>query len=206
MLSYRFLGMSQQDGDQTMPFMLSIPGRWLLIAGVVIMATQCAGHPPRSFMPSTAGSTELQAQGSSEPQIVGSAKAADYPAHMEQRLRAEVSQWEGTPHRMGGTSRRGIDCSGFVQRLYRDIFALQIPRSTNLQVKSGRAIDISRLRTGDLVFFRLPHKKGHVGIYLGQAEFAHASTTKGVMISSLREHFWRQSYWTARRYLEIRRE
>jgi cell wall-associated NlpC family hydrolase len=102
---------------------------------------------------------------------------------------------------MGGTTRRGIDCSGFVQRLYRDIFALRIPRSTTLQVKSGRSIDIDQLRAGDLVFFRIPRKKGHVGIYLGRAEFAHASTTRGVTVSSLHEPFWRQSYWTARRYL-----
>jgi cell wall-associated NlpC family hydrolase len=120
---------------------------------------------------------------------------------VEEKLRSEVRQWEGTPHRMGGATRRGIDCSGFVQRLYRDVFALRIPRSTALQVTSGRPVGRNRLRAGDLVFFRIPPKKGHVGIYLGRSEFAHASSTRGVMISSLRERFWRRCYWTARRYL-----
>lgn len=122
---------------------------------------------------------------------------------MEQRLRSELQQWEGTPHLMGGTSQRGIDCSGFVQRLYRDIFDRKIPRSTSLQVKAGKSIDKNQLISGDLVFFRLPHKGRHVGIYLGQAQFAHASTSKGVTISSLENRYWRNSYWTARRYLSL---
>jgi lipoprotein Spr len=102
---------------------------------------------------------------------------------------------------MGGESRRGIDCSGFVQRLYRDLFGRRIPRSTALQVKSGRPVGSGQLRTGDLVFFKVPGKGRHVGIYLSRSEFAHASTSQGVMISNLEEYFWRQTYWTARRYL-----
>jgi cell wall-associated NlpC family hydrolase len=125
----------------------------------------------------------------------------DAPAPVEQRIRSEVLQWEGTSHRMGGTGRHGIDCSGFVQRLYRDLFNRQIPRSTALQVQSGQGIDKAQLRPGDLVFFKIPHKGRHVGIYLGQMEFAHASTRQGVTISSLEDRYWRQSYWTARRYL-----
>ena len=178
-----------------MAFTLQIPGRWLLIGWAVVMAVGCAGKPSRAWTPSAGASTEV------ETQTVKSAATAYKPLKLEHRLRSEVRQWEGTPHRMGGTTRRGIDCSGFVQRLYRDIFALQIPRSTDLQVKTGRSIGIDRLRAGDLVFFRIPDKKGHVGIYLGQAEFAHASTSKGVTVSSLQEHYWRRSYWTARRYL-----
>ena len=119
----------------------------------------------------------------------------------EQRLRFEVRQWEGTPHKLGGSGHQGIDCSGFVQRLYRNVYGRHIPRSTALQVKSGRPVGKDRLRTGDLVFFRLPHKGRHVGIYLSRSEFAHASTSKGVIISSLQDRFWRRSYWTARRYL-----
>lgn len=102
---------------------------------------------------------------------------------------------------MGGATRRGIDCSGFVQRLYQDIFGRWIPRSTALQVKFGQTIGSHQLQTGDLVFFRVPGKGRHVGIYLSRSEFAHASTSKGVTISSLEDHFWRRAYWTARRYL-----
>lgn len=186
------------------PFILQIPGRrrwWVLIGLVVIMATGCASTPSRPSIPTRADSTDEKAQIHPEPQIAASATTANDLVPVEQRLRSEVRQWEGTPHGMGGATRREIDCSGFVQRLYRDIFGRQIPRSTALQVKSGRPIGKNQLRTGDLVFFRVPYKGRHVGIYLGQAEFAHASTSKGVTISSLQDHFWRRSYWTARRCL-----
>jgi cell wall-associated NlpC family hydrolase len=101
---------------------------------------------------------------------------------------------------MGGTTRLGIDCSGFVHRLYQDFFGQQIPRSTALLVKSGRPISKNQLRTGDLVFFKVPNKGRHVGIYLSRSEFAHASTSNGVTISSIEDHHWRRCYWTARRY------
>jgi cell wall-associated NlpC family hydrolase len=85
--------------------------------------------------------------------------------------------------------------------LYRDIFNRSIPRSTSLQVQSGRPVTLSRLRPGDLVFFKPPRKVRHVGIYLGNGEFAHTSASKGVMISELSETYWRKCYWTARRLL-----
>lgn len=121
---------------------------------------------------------------------------------MAERLSAEVAKWDGTPHRMGGTSRQGVDCSGFVQRLYKDLFDVQLPRTTTLQVRSGQPVAQGRLTPGDLVFFKPPYKRNHVGVYLGDERFAHASTSKGVTISSLSDAYWRQSYWTARRYLD----
>ena len=99
------------------------------------------------------------------------ATQAEKPVSIEARLRSEVQKWTGTPHRLGGTSRSGIDCSGFVQMLYRDVLVYSI------------------------------HNKNHVGIYLGQAEFAHASTSKGVTISDLDDRYWHDYFWTARRYI-----
>jgi cell wall-associated NlpC family hydrolase len=181
-------------------FQIRIPGRWWLLIGLtVIMAAGCAGTPQDPPMPASPASNGAPVG----PEARNSMPAAA-PKRIrspEQRLRFEVRQWEGTPHKMGGAGHQGIDCSGFVQRLYRNVFGRHIPRSTSLQVKSGRPVGKDRLRTGDLVFFRLPHKGRHVGIYLGRSEFAHASTSKGVIISSLQDRFWRRSYWTARRYL-----
>jgi cell wall-associated NlpC family hydrolase len=181
------------------PYISQIPGRglwWLLIGLVAIVVCGCAGTQSRSIT-TRADSTDEQIQLHPGSQ---SATAAIDPGRVEQRLRSKVRQWEGTPYRMGGSSRRGVDCSGFVHRLYRDIFVQQIPRSTALLVKSGRPIGKNKLRTGDLVFFKVPHKGRHVGIYLSRMEFAHASTSKGVTISSLEDHYWYRCYWTARRY------
>jgi cell wall-associated NlpC family hydrolase len=175
--------------------------RWLLMGLLFMMVVGCAGTASRSALPADAGFTHDKARIPSRPKIAASATRADDPPGVEQRLRSEVRQWEGTPHRMGGATRQGIDCSGFVQRLYRDIFGRRIPRSTALQAKSGRPVGQNRLRTGDLVFFKVPHKGRHVGIYLGHAQFAHASTSRGVTISSLDNPYWRRLYWTARRYL-----
>jgi len=121
---------------------------------------------------------------------------------LSERLHAEVAKWDGTPHRLGGTTRKGVDCSGFVQRLYQDLLGLQLPRTTTLQVLSGRPVEKSRLIPGDLVFFKPPYKQNHVGIYLGDSRFAHASTSQGVTVSNLSDTYWRQSYWTARRYVD----
>ena len=176
--------------------------RWCLSIGfAAVAAAGCAGTPARPSTPMNVISLEDQTPVHSPSRMAPSATALADPAPVEQRIRAEVLQWEGTSHRMGGTSRHGIDCSGFVQRLYRDLFNRRTPRSTALQVQSGQGVDKAQLRSGDLVFFKTPHKGRHVGIYLGQREFAHASTRRGVTISRLDDRYWHQSYWTARRYL-----
>jgi probable lipoprotein NlpC len=126
------------------------------------------------------------------------------PSHastLEQQLRSEIYKWEGTPHRMGGTDHSGVDCSGFVQRIYRDLFDLQLPRTTADQVQYGQKIHVKTLQTGDLVFFRPSRNVRHVGIYLGGSEFAHASKTNGVTVSRMDGPYWRSTYWTARRVL-----
>ena len=174
------------------------------------MLAGCAGTPPPSSIPMEAdptdGNLQIPAEDAtalvqSELQPENPTPIVEDPVPIEDLIRSEVLQWQGTPYRMGGSNRNGIDCSGFVQRLYRDLFDRQIPRSTALQSGSGQWIGKEQLRTGDLVFFKVPCQGRHVGIYLGKMEFAHASITRGVTISSLEEVYWRQSYWTARRYL-----
>lgn len=100
--------------------------------------------------------------------------------------------WQGTPYRLGGQSRTGIDCSAFVQRTYRDLFGIALPRTTEQQVYVGNTIAKSELRAGDLVFFR---NGNHVGIYLEQDKFLHASTRLGVTISSMENIYWSRKYW-----------
>ncbi len=121
--------------------------------------------------------------------------------NIEQLLRSEANRWKGTPHRLGGNSRRGIDCSGLVSQLYKNLFNIRLPRSTREQARAGTPISRIQLRAGDLVFFVPPKKRRHVGIYLGRGDFVHASSTKGVMISNMTNPYWRKCYWKARRVL-----
>lgn len=121
------------------------------------------------------------------------------PGESEQRLRAALREWQGIPYRWGRADHKGIDCSGLVMRLYENAFNVQLPRTTQEQMGVGRPVPRGGLETGDLVFFALHKKAYHVGIFLSDGEFAHASTSQGVIISSLREPYWGNSFIMARR-------
>lgn len=120
---------------------------------------------------------------------------------VERMLREEVIFWTDTPHKMGGTSLTGADCSGFVMMVYDRLFGITLPRDTENQVVLGDYVDKNELKPGDLVFFRPPKIRKHVGIYLSNGEFAHTSSRKGVTISRIDEPYWNKSYWTSRRIL-----
>lgn len=125
------------------------------------------------------------------------------PKEIERNIRSYMTSWEGTPHRLGGTDRNGVDCSGFVMLAYNKLFDIQLPRSTAEQIKLGRHISKRKLLAGDIVFFLLPGKKNHVGIYLSKGDFVHVSSSKGVTLSNINESYWRRFYWTARRVLPL---
>lgn len=107
--------------------------------------------------------------------------------------------WKGTPYRLGGNSKRGIDCSAFVQVGYSDVFNRLLPRTTGELARIGRWIPQAEAKEGDLVFFKTGRSLRHVGIYLGKSEFLHASTSRGVMISRLDNPYWRRAFWQMRR-------
>ncbi|NGO88446.1 MAG: glycoside hydrolase [Halomonas sp.] len=124
------------------------------------------------------------------------------PTVIRQALLEQHQRWAGTPYRVGGTTERGIDCSALVRHVFRDTFNMELPRSTQDQVHEGRSIDRQELQAGDLVFFRPPGRYNHVGIYVGDGYFLHASTSQGVIISSLDNSYWQRYYWQSRRALE----
>jgi murein DD-endopeptidase / murein LD-carboxypeptidase len=119
--------------------------------------------------------------------------------------RNEASQWLGVPHRLGGNSRSGIDCSGLVVELYRSVAGLQLPRTSAQQFQVGRPVAIAELRAGDLLFFQTTAEPiSHVGIWVGQNQFVHASTSRGVIFSTLTEPYYAQRFRGAKRPSETR--
>ncbi|MBN1470885.1 MAG: LysM peptidoglycan-binding domain-containing protein [Syntrophaceae bacterium] len=120
-----------------------------------------------------------------------------------QRLIKKASGFLGAPYRLGGTSKRGIDCSAFVQKVYRS-FNVNLPRVARDQSEVGVTVDIEELAKGDLVFFRTNRSFGHVGIYIGNSEFIHASSKKRrVRIDSLEHPFYQERFQRAVRIKEL---
>lgn len=112
----------------------------------------------------------------------------------------EGAKWLGTPHRFGGSTKRGVDCSGFVAILYREIYGKQLARSSADMLKHNcKKVGRDKLKEGDLVFFRTSRRGGrktptHVGIYLKNGKFIHTSTSSGVIVSSLSEPYYQRTW------------
>lgn len=117
-------------------------------------------------------------------------------------LLAQHQRWVGTPYRLGGNGQNGVDCSALMQHVFSDSFGMSLPRTTGAQALHGQRVERSELRAGDLVFFRPPGSYNHVGVYIGDGFFLHASTSQGVILSELENDYWQRHYWQARRPME----
>ncbi len=113
-----------------------------------------------------------------------------------------VYDWIGTPYRFGGSSRKGIDCSAFTKELYSDVFNMDIQRNSRDIFSMVSPVKRDELKEGDLVFFKIHSRRiSHVGIYLGNNRFAHASS-RGVAINSLDDAYYNRYFYRGGRMLE----
>ena len=114
---------------------------------------------------------------------------------------SRAAKYKGVPYVFGGTTPKGFDCSGYVQYVFKDCKA-SLPRLADEQALRGVFVTQRQLRPGDLVFFTtyLPGAS-HVGIYAGSGQFWSASSSKGVILSSLKDEYWKTRYYGARRVL-----
>lgn len=113
-------------------------------------------------------------------------------------LYEEAVEWLKTPYRRGGMSHKGMDCSGLASTIYKNVFDIKLQRSSR-DISKVDVEDISKeeLKPGDLVFFATSRRaKGvnHVGVYLGNSHFVHASVSKGVIVSSLDEGYYQRTW------------
>lgn len=114
---------------------------------------------------------------------------------------SRAAKYKGVPYVFGGTTTKGFDCSGYVQYVFKDCKA-KLPRLADEQALQGIFVTQKQLRPGDLVFFTTyAAGASHVGIYAGDGQFWSASSSKGVMLSSLKDDYWKQRYYGARRVL-----
>jgi len=119
------------------------------------------------------------------------------------RIMREISKMMGVPYRLGGEDQDGIDCSAYTMLVYKNSIGKQLARTSMEQYKQGSTVYLEDLKFGDLVFFNTTGETAsHVGIYLGDDLFAHASTALGVTISSLVSPYYKKRYEGARRIIE----
>ena len=118
----------------------------------------------------------------------------------ELELYYQMYEWLGTRYRFGGETKRGIDCSGFTGIVYEKAYKRVLPRDSRSMYKMTNPVPRSEMKEGDLLFFRIRRGQvSHVGIYLGNNKFVHASTTQGVIVSDLREDYYRRYFYKAGR-------
>ena len=112
---------------------------------------------------------------------------------LQTQLLKSYSNWKGTKYSLGGDSERGMDCSALTRRVYREVYGYELPRQTIQQIKVGAHIPKENLKPGDIVFFR-PEGNNHTAVYLGDTLFINASSSKGVVISTLENTYWNKYF------------
>lgn len=197
--------LSMLTGSRSMGAVLFL-GATIALVGFTLAPSYVSTAPAAPLTPSATETAPVLPQAAPDTVIAVSSRpgassaAAAHNAMIAATIRSEGAGWIGIPYRWGGTTRRGIDCSAFVQQLMRATFDLELPRTTATQVHRGTRISRDELIPGDLVFFR---RRGvrHVGVYMGDGDFIHASSSRGVTVSNLSSNYYNRHYWQARRVL-----
>lgn len=145
--------------------------------------------------------TPLFFRGGKSTGVTPSASALNRPKPTASAIIATAKKYIGVPYVWGGSTPNGFDCSGFVQYVFAR-HGIQLPRTSKEQYSVGTKVSKSNLKAGDLVFFNTEGSGvSHLGIYIGSNQFIHASTSKGVIITSLSNSYWAPKYYGAKRIL-----
>jgi len=132
-------------------------------------------------------------------------KSYNVPLTTREKILFEIIKFLDTPYKYGGNTENGIDCSAFTQQVFQSSVEVELPRSTREQFKVGENISKYDLKFGDLVYFNTTKRSypGHVGIYLGDDQFVHASRSLGVTVSNLNDPYYKKRFIGARRVENI---
>lgn len=109
---------------------------------------------------------------------------------LQNALVNSYENWKGTKYVFGGDSESGIDCSALTRRIYREVFNHELPRRSVHQAQAGKRVNLSNLKPGDILYFQPEGRTNHTAVYLGNSLFINASSSKGVVLSSLDSNYW----------------
>lgn len=125
----------------------------------------------------------------------------------ERQFKKEVKKYLGIPYRSGGTTKKGMDCSGFTRVVYDRLLGIELPQNSTSQFRFAELekVSSSDMQTGDLIFFGNSKKKriNHVGVYLSDGQFIHASSSQGITVSSLEDRYWKKRFVGSRRHMAL---
>lgn len=183
--------------------------RLAVMACILVLAAGCGSLPVyrgRGMSCRGPSGVPVEVDRGSRPVVITSA-GQDVPQGGQgsgtvQSLLREVDRWYGTPYVYGGSTKSGTDCSGFTQAVYRSV-GVEIPRRASRQAAAARNVPRGSLRSGDLVFFNTSGPGiSHVGIYLGDGNFAHAATSRGVVRESMSHPYYTTRFVQGGRFLD----
>ena len=171
----------------------------ILATGLALLLAGCAIHPDPRYRSGSDRSTS-QTTDSKKSSQQSTAQSQTYSTD---NLDGTIESWWGTPYRNGGSKKRvGVDCSAYVQAVYKTVWNKTLPRNSTQQYRVGTPVQRDQLKRGDLVFFNTSGRGvSHVGIYLGGGLFTHASNSDGVTISKLSSSYYSKRYVGAKRIL-----
>lgn len=195
--------------------------RGLVLAAALSFLTGCAGFQPLYTRPSMIHEQvkkEVVSEEETSEQLSNRERAEldfgsvfeekqtsvqiDRSQPFETQLKTVVDSYLNVPYKKKGTTRSGMDCSGFVWRVFTDLGYTGIPRTSSSQLgKLGTRILLRNARPGDLLFFRRFGRINHVGIFMGNDTYAHASSSIGISYSTFDNSFFKKRFYFARRIL-----
>lgn len=142
------------------------------------------------------GSTSTSAEASKSVMSRYAAMMRVTEKELDKKLIHFVDAWYGVPYKYGGAEKSGIDCSHLVCRVYKDVYGRKIGGTANDLEKMSDEVKEGRLKQGDLVFFKIESSKvSHVGIYIANNHFVHASVKKGVIINNLDDKYYKKYFY-----------
>ncbi len=114
------------------------------------------------------------------------------------KLYSFINDWYGVPYKFGGCQKTGVDCSCFSSNLYESVYSKKLPRTATDIYSACEKINLEKAKEGDFVFFKIKSSSiSHVGIYLGNNQFVHASSSRGVIVNSLSEDYYKKYFFSA---------
>ncbi len=171
--------------------------RFLITAGVLSVLTTSCGNQRKMARHKAPGDRIILPEGFEHEILTGEKPAVKIAKTQHDRLQKFIKDWEGTPHRMGGNTKRGVDCSGFVIQVFLQVYGINF-RGRRAEDLFGetRMLKKNELQEGDLVFFKIRGRRiDHVGIYLQDGDFVHVSSSRGVMVSNLQNPYYQKRYF-----------